>query len=479
MERCRISIIGDVILDINYTGNSSRIAQEACIPIVKVDKNNISYSLGGAANVYHNLLSMGLNARLITVIGTDESGQILYNLLEDQRKKFKTKWGITPAENIIIQSNDKCTTIKNRFYVDHKIIFRYDTENTNDICESIEFNIIKTFKDKWVSCEYIILSDYDKGVLTSYVTRSIIEESNKNNCKVFVDPKIRDFSKYSNCFLIKPNKDEGERICNFELTDDKICDGLLYICNKSNSQNCLLTLGERGIALYQSLINNTYMSGTCIHNLQDITGAGDVVMAALVYNFMKSKNLCEAAHFANYCGQLKVTNLGTYAITPYDVLMYNKITTKIIKDTEIERTIQIIKDANKKIVFTNGCYDILHCGHLEFLEEAKTYGDILIVALNTDDSIKRIKGDKRPINTLNNRIRQMNALKCVDFIVSFNEISPFFLIKRIMPDVLIKGGDYLEETIIGKEFSKKTIIGKYNNDCSTTNIIEQIIAKHD
>lgn len=459
----QVVVIGDIMLDINYVGHATRLAQEACIPVVNIKETNITYSLGGAANVYNNLLSMNINAQLISVAGKDKYYDIIREKLEFSGK-----------HNIIINDTNRCTTLKHRFYVNNKIVFRYDTEDTYDINENVEDIIIDFFTTKCHKCKLVVLSDYNKGVLTPRVTQEIIKFSNKHNIKVFVDPKIKNITKYSGCFLIKPNKTEGEQICGKIITNDTLSDRAIEICRITNSNICLLTLGEDGMILYDSCDGRNYIVHTTHCNVIDITGAGDVVLAGFIYYYLKTKCLIEATKFSNYCGQLKVRNFGTYILTPFDVIIYEKMTNKLILSEDLSRTIQIIKDANKKIVFTNGCYDILHYGHLTFLEEAKALGDILIVALNTDESIKENKGDNRPINKLEYRIKQMCAIGCVDFVVVFGDKTPYELLEKIRPFALVKGGDYVIDSVIGKEFAQKTIILKYNDGFSTTNIIKQI-----
>ena len=372
-----VVIIGDIMLDVLYNGDATRLAQEACIPIMNVKNENIKYSLGGAANVYNNLNKMNVNAQLISVVGTDK----YTHYIDEQLMHCKNA-----IYNKVFYDNSRCTTTKHRFYVDNKIVFRYDTEDVHDINDCIVTNILDFFKSECAKCKVVILSDYNKGVLTRRLTQEIIKFSNEHNIKVFVDPK-KDIEKYAGCFLIKPNKYEGECICCKKISNNNVNECVKEICKSSNSQNCLLTLGKDGMILYDGNNENILSICTTQNDVIDITGAGDVVMASFVYKYIQTDRLDESAKFANYCGQLKVKNFGTYTITPYDILCYEKYN-KIIMPCDLNNIIKIIKESNKKIVFTNGCYDILHYGHLTFLEEAKSHGDILIVALNTDESVR-------------------------------------------------------------------------------------------
>lgn len=461
-----VVVIGDVILDVNYIGNSHRLAQEACIPIVNVDEQKITYTLGGAANVFRNLVNLDVNTSFISVIGTGNYEEIV-------KSEFMN---LNESKITLFSDKTRCITSKHRFYVNNKIVFRYDIENTHDISLDHETNIIKKFNTlKDVSI--LILSDYNKGTLTTYLTQELIKIANSKNIKVFVDPKTKNFQKYKNAYLIKPNKTECEIICNKRVdstNETELQSVTNEIINKSNCQICLLTLGEFGISMRNNddfmIINNEKKK-----SVVDITGAGDVVLASFTYGYLKFNDLKLATQLANYCGRIKVSNFGTYTLSPYDILMFTiKYKSKEIKNENISETINTIKNAGKKIVFTNGCFDILHYGHLAFLKDAKNYGDILIVALNTDESVKTNKGDSRPINNLNKRIKQMEAINYVDFIMTFNEKTPLELIKIIQPDVLIKGGDYKIESVVGRDYAKETIILSYNEGFSTTNIIKMI-----
>jgi len=467
-----IVVIGDIILDVNYNGTATRLAQEACVPVVNIIKKEVTSLLGGAANVYHNLLSVGLDAKLISVGGKDNEYYNFCDILESTRNKFNKKDNL--SENCIIIDPSRSTTVKHRFYVNNKMVFRYDSETNEDISQNTEQMIIEEFNKKIDVCKIVILSDYNKGVLTPTLTQEIIRISNTRKIKVFIDPKLKDVLKYSDCYLIKPNKNEGEHMCGHKITKDNLENSMKEIMIKMRCIVCLLTMGEEGIAILSTNEGFHYFPINQSHVI-DITGAGDVVLASFVYNYLRTYNLVCSCLFANYCGQLKVKNLGTYALTKYDLLVYESTyKNKLIERKDLEDNIELMKGAGKKIVFTNGCFDILHYGHLTLLEEAKINGDILIVALNTDVSIKENKGNERPINKLEYRIKQISALSYVDFIVVFEEKTPYEILSIIRPDVLIKGGDYKIETIVGKNFAKETKILKYNDGFSTTGIIEKM-----
>lgn len=456
-----IIVIGDIMLDINHTGISTKLAQEACLPVINVDTSQTLYQLGGASNVYNNLVSMNCDVRIISVCGCDSNGSILRSMLIEKN-----------SDNCIIADSTRLTTTKNRFYVNKKLVFRYDTEDTFDIQENVEKQIIDEFKRQMNSCRFLIMSDYNKGVLTPRLTQTLIQLSNANNIKVFVDPKFRNVAQYRGCFLIKPNQVEGENICGYKITKSNADVGAYTIMKTLQTNACLLTLGENGMVLYS---DNAHISLKATANqVIDITGAGDVVLSSFIYYYQKTNNLEESAKFSNYCGQLKVKNLGTYTVTPYDVITYERTLNKVVTQSELLNITNIVKSTSRKVVLTNGCFDILHVGHLNFLEHAKECGDVLIVAINSDASVKMNKGESRPINDINYRCKQMSMISCVDYVVVFEEKTPYKILELIRPDILVKGGDYNLDQIIGREFAKETLVIEYIEGFSSTSIIKKL-----
>lgn len=453
-----VCVIGDIMLDKTYIGNSSRIAQEACIPIINTKEDDAKYNLGGAGNVYKNLISMNIKTDIMTTVGKDKNGDKIIELLRENE------------DNVIIIDEDRTTTTKNRFYVCNKLVFRYDSEDTYDINKEIEKQILYNITRRITKYDLLILSDYDKGVITDELSKEIIELCLRNNKKIYVDPKKRNVLKYKNCTMVKPNQNECEYITGKRLTKNNMRELSREVCEKIQSKACLLTMGGDGMIYYDKERDAYINMETDSKNVIDITGAGDVVMSAFVYGVCNNMTIRDTIRFANYCGELKVSHLGTYNVSPIDILGFNG--TKIIKKTE--DTIKILKRENKKIVFTNGCFDIIHYGHLKLLQDAKRMGDILIVGLNSDDSIKVNKGDSRPINNIEMRVNQLSALNYVDYIIIFNDPTPYNVIEKIRPNILVKGGDYKMENIIGREFCDEIKIIPYEEGYSTTNMVKKM-----
>jgi D-beta-D-heptose 7-phosphate kinase/D-beta-D-heptose 1-phosphate adenosyltransferase len=407
---------------------------------------------------------MGMSVHIISVIGNDDNGMTIERKIDEICQH-------TSSSYFLVRDDNRVSTTKHRYYVDKKIVFRCDDEDTMKITHNIEKRIFINYCSVVEPDDIIILSDYNKGVLTSVITQKIIKLSLQN--KIFVDPKCDDLKKYNKCFLIKPNKNEGEQICGHKITYNNMKQSSQEICEKVGCENCLLTLGKKGLLLYQTNDESIVYEKIIPEKIIDITGAGDVVLAGFVFSFINSNNFARSANFANYCGQLKVKHFGTYVVTPYDIMMYNISINKYYDIGELNNLVKILKDNNKKIIMTNGCFDILHYGHLKFLNNAKKLGDILIVALNTDQSVKLNKGDTRPVNCLQDRINQLSEISCIDLVTSFCEETPYEIIKIISPNILVKGGDYNVENIVGREFSEETVVLNYIDGFSTSNIIDK------
>lgn len=456
-----VLIIGDLILDVNYLGNIERIANEAPIPIFKIDKT--LYNLGGAGNVAVNLKNLEINIKLISIVGNDTNGNILLELLKS--KKIDT--------NTILISDKKNTTTKNRIYSNNRLYSRFDIKDNNNINDDYIYQIKNKINYLIDDINIVIISDYSGGLLTYDLTRYIIDTCNNRNIPTFVDPKDKNYEKYKECTMIKPNKIYAEIILNNKISSNKniLTKQILEIIKKINCKYCLLTLDKDGLVFYHKKF--LYHPANK-KDIIDVIGAGDSVLAGFTFYYLKTNDLNLSSKFANYCGQISVDYLGTYILSNIDVLNYKRMNTKLIKDEEISFFIETLNKNKKKIVFTNGCFDVLHYGHLIYLNEAKELGDVLIIGLNSDDSIRILKGEKRPINKLEYRIKQLEMLSIVDFIIVFNEKTPLNLIKMIKPYFLVKGGDYKIEDMIGKEYSSNTKILSFINDVSTTKIIKKL-----
>ena len=447
----KIIIIGDVLLDINYYCNTTRTAPEANIPVYNVLETE--YLLGGAANVAKNMKNLECDVEFISVIGDDNVSSIVKDKLDEYQIKHQ-----------LFVDKSRKTTQKNRIFHDEKLITRYDIEDTQYIRQEIENEIIQYIinknKDK---PEAIVFSDYSKGVLTQRLCKTIIDYANRNNILTFVDPKPCHVTKYINCFCIKLNLSEGEMI-----SVSKSKREILYTIKENLKCNhVILTCAEHG--MYINTIENHIYHKTKI-NVKDVTGCGDVVLSVIAYMYLQNKNMMESAKIANYIAGKAVQYIGNYSISKSD--LYEYIDT-VIYDNEYEKIINI-RNIYKNIVFTNGCFDLIHSAHIGILQFSKKQGDILVVGINSDNSVKTLKGNTRPINTIIERCELLKNLGFIDYIIVFDDTTPYRILELLRPDIIVKGGDYTKENIIGKEFTKEIILYHYMNGISSTNTIENI-----
>jgi D-beta-D-heptose 7-phosphate kinase/D-beta-D-heptose 1-phosphate adenosyltransferase len=447
-----IIVIGDIMLDTNYISNINRNAPEANIPIYNI--LDINYILGGASNIANNLKNLDVSVELISVIGNDENGNKIIKLLNN--KKIK---------NYLFIDETRKTTQKNRILHNENIAVRYDLENTNDISNDLANQILDYIKSK-SAIDAIIISDYDKGVITEYLSQNLINYSNENNIYTFVDPKLKNYNKYKNCFLFKPNFNEAETITK----KSNLNEILQEIKNVILCDNILLTNGEKG--LYLNSLENYIFHDKPI-KVKDVTGAGDIVLTIIVYIFFLEKDLLLAAKIANFIAGISVTKIGNYLVSKTDIENYYLLSNKIINEKETEKIVHL--STQKNIVFTNGCFDIIHSAHIKLLQFAKKQGDLLVVGLNSDQSIKKIKGEKRPINDINERCDLLSNLDIVDFIIVFDSDTPYNLLKILKPKTIIKGGDYTRDQIIGSEFCEDILIFDFIKNKSTSLVVKKII----
>lgn len=454
-----IIVVGDIMLDIIIDGSINKIANEAPIPVLH--QNTEIKKLGGCGNVLMNLQSLGCNKLfLVSMIGDDMYGKDIQEIIS-KKPEIVSK---------LYTDKSYCTTVKTRGFSNKKIVFRYDIEKNNnpiklhiEKCKEYIENIINNNE-----IDSIILSDYNKGFLIHELTSYVIFIANKNNIPTFVDPKV-DYKKYIGCTLFKPNIKEIYDIFNIEYSYDKLKEIHEFIQLKVNCTNTLITLSEKGISLLSN--NNFYLEKAHPTEVCDVTGAGDIVISVFAY-YYKYVDTNILIKLSTWIGTHSVKFPGTYIINNSDILKGYKF----IRKTKLV-SIEEVSKINSPIVITNGCFDIIHEGHLLLFKYCKSLAHIdglFIVALNSDESVQKLKGSSRPINDLHSRIALLNEIDSIDMIITFNETSPYEIYSRINPTVLVKGGDYTPDTIVGKDFCKEIKIFNYIDGKSTTNIIKKI-----
>ena len=453
IKQKEIIVIGDVMLDEYVFGTVNRVSPESCCPVLL--KHNIKYQLGGAANVAYQLAKMGQSVTLFGIIGKDPSAIIVKKLLKEN--------------NIVsrLVEHDICTTKKTRFINDvMQQMFRADEEvhNSFTLTELEELtNYIQTNSFK---ISNIVLSDYNKGVLESNHCQQIIRTSNLYGINTFVDIKVQDKARYTGATIVKGNKKE---ICRLMQADQE--ESFDYISKIGKIQKDLeakaivVTEGKDGIGLFED--NKWTKSASRQVSIYDVTGAGDIVIAyiSMLYGILP---LSEIIEIANEAASIKVTRFGNSYVSLDEITKGSKSKIVNLKDL-------LYLSQGKKVVFTNGCFDILHAGHVDLLRYAKKKGDILVVGLNSDNSIKRLKGENRPINNFELRSNVLSAIADVDYIIEFDDDTPINIIRSISPHALIKGGDYIIDTIVGAEhvLSYGGIVEAmpFNYNISTTKIL--------
>ncbi|QOP40806.1 D-glycero-beta-D-manno-heptose-7-phosphate kinase [Sulfurimonas marina] len=461
-----ILVVGDLMIDHYLWGSCERISPEAPVQVVDIAKETAV--LGGAGNVINNLKSLGAEVSVASVIGDDENGAELTGMLQDIS---------VDTSNLVIQEG-RHTSKKSRIIAVSQQILRYDKESKDDIEAASTKNIVESLKNNIEEYDAIILSDYGKGVLTEELCQAVISLAKSKNKKVLVDPKGKDFSKYKGAYLLTPNKKEAQIATEIDIVDENsLTDALLKLKQECDLDISMITLSEDGIATYDEKL---HISPTVAKEVFDVTGAGDTVIASMAYALSLGKSIEDSAAFANLAAGVVVGKIGSATVTideikEYEASLHKSTSDAHIKSFEdIKRLVDRYKVNGKKVVFTNGCFDILHVGHVKYLQVAKSFGDILIVGLNSDESVSRLKGPTRPVNIAEDRAYLLAALEAVDFVVPFEDDTPYELIKMIEPDVLVKGGDYEGKVVVGTEFAKELKLVDFVDGKSTTKTIEKI-----
>ncbi|PRM94019.1 bifunctional heptose 7-phosphate kinase/heptose 1-phosphate adenyltransferase [Aliarcobacter cryaerophilus] len=465
-KKPNILVIGDLMIDHYLWGSCDRISPEAPVQVVNVKKE--SSVLGGAGNVINNLVTLGSVVDVISVIGNDSVANELKSLLE----KIDV-----PTSNLVVENNRK-TSKKSRLIASQQQVLRYDMESIDDINENSHKQIIQTLEKNIDKYSSIILSDYGKGVLTTNLTKEIIKISNKNNIKVLVDPKGKDYSKYKGSYTLTPNKKEAMEATNIYIKDESsLIEALKSLKTQCELEVSLITLSEQGIAIFDDELT---IKPTVAREVYDVTGAGDTVIASIAFALGNDLDIKDAIYFANLAAGVVVGKIGSATTTldeiyEYEYSLHKSNSTSHIKTfDEIKTLSSKLHSQGKKIVFTNGCFDILHVGHVKYLEVAKSYGDILILGLNADSSVRKLKGPTRPINTQDDRAYILASLESVDYVVIFEEETPYELIKLIKPHVLVKGGDYEGKEVVGQDIADELKLVQFVDGKSTTNTIKRI-----
>ncbi|MCT8546083.1 bifunctional D-glycero-beta-D-manno-heptose-7-phosphate kinase/D-glycero-beta-D-manno-heptose 1-phosphate adenylyltransferase HldE [Glaesserella parasuis] len=463
-NNAKVLVLGDVMLDRYWFGATNRISPEAPVPVVKVQEREDR--AGGAANVAMNIVSLNVPVTLHGLVGNDDAGRALDKLLSEHS-----------IQNQCVAVDSHPTITKLRILSRHQQLLRLDFEEGfhNLDCQAL----LAKLAAEITAYGALILSDYGKGTLDA--VQQMIQIARQANVPVLIDPKGTDFERYRGATLLTPNMSEFEAVaghCNDE--GEIVAKGLKMIADFDLSA-LLITRSEKGMTLLRPNQDPFHLP-TQAKEVYDVTGAGDTVISVLATAIADGRPLEEACYLANAAAGIVVGKLGTSTVSPSELeqAIHQRAETGfgVVSEDELKVIVKQSKTRGEKIVMTNGCFDILHPGHVSYLENARKLGDRLIVAVNTDESVKRLKGESRPINDLDARMAVLAGLASVDWVVPFGEDTPQRLIGEILPDLLVKGGDYKPEEIAGSQEvwanGGEVRVLNFENGCSTTNVIKKI-----
>ena len=463
-QHAKLLVIGDVMLDRYWHGSASRVSPEAPVPVVQVA--NREDRPGGAGNVALNIAALGSAVRLVGVVGDDETGLELYSRLK--------------AAGVycdFLQSEEKPTITKLRIISQHQQLIRLDFE------KAFEASDIIGLQDKAKSLvddsQVMVLSDYGKGALQDII--DLIDLGRSRNIPIIVDPKGADFTKYRGATLITPNLTEFEAVVGGSDNEDEFVNKGLRLVRELNLEAILITRGEHGMTLIRPDSPELHLPARA-QEVFDVTGAGDTVISVLAASMAAGDGLADATALANLAAGLVVGKLGTAAISGPELrramLADQNAGRGVMTAEQLQIVVQDAKAHGEKIIFTNGCFDIIHAGHVGYLAEAKRLGDRLVVAINDDDSAHRLKGEGRPINPVERRMAVLAGLEAVDWVVSFSEDTPEPLLESLQPEVLVKGGDYTMDQVVGADYVKSyggvVRVLEFLDNCSTSAIMEKM-----
>lgn len=470
IKEIKIAVIGDVMLDRYFQGEVKRISPEAPVPVTRITK--ISSVLGGAANVAANLAHLECKVFMGGVTGDDDNRLLLEKLMDEAGIDYQG----------LLKNEHRKTITKLRVLGGKQQMLRMDFEETGDLKpEEIVYlrQWLADLLDKGL--DGIIVSDYAKGVCSDDFCQWVIAQGKAYDIPVLIDPKGADWNKYSGCDFITPNlKEMCEAAgCQCENEDTEVVKMAQNACLKFNIKNVVVTRSERGMSLVNA--KQVLHSPATAIEVFDVSGAGDTVAATLLAGVAGKLDLSDAIFMANRAAGIVVAKVGTYPVHR-DELLKDLLAEerklgrayRTLSWEEIASLAATWRACGEKIVFTNGCFDILHVGHVTYLEKARNLGKHLIVGLNTDASVKRLKGDTRPLVHELDRARVLAALACVDAVVLFKQDTPAELIKIIQPDILVKGGDYKPEEVVGREYAGEVRIIDFEDGYSTTGVVEKI-----
>ncbi len=460
--------VGDIMLDRYVEGAAERISPEAPVPVLRVERQ--SAMLGGAGNVARNLAALGATARLVAIVGGDEAAREVIALADAQG-------GLT---HDLIADPDRRTAIKTRYLAAGQQLLRADDESTGEITGAVEAEIIGCAMAALADCGAVVLSDYGKGALTDGVIAAIVAAAAKQNVPVLIDPKGGDYRRYRGARLVTPNRKELAEASGLPTgTDSEVALAAQEIIDISGIAAVLATRGADGITLLESGGELIYLP-TEAREVFDVSGAGDTVIAAIAAGLAAGFSLADSGRLANAAAGIVVGKTGTAVARVAEIAaaLEGRGEGKLVPLERLHELVAGWRREGHRVGFTNGCFDLLHRGHFSLLAQARAACDRLIVALNSDDSARRLKGDGRPVNAEADRALALGSLVDVDLVVIFGEDTPIVLIEAIRPDLLVKGADYTLDQVVGADivqgYGGKVLLAELEPGHSTSATIAKL-----
>lgn len=472
LDKARVLCVGDIMLDRFVYGRVDRISPEAPIPVLHVERE--IGMLGGAGNVVRNVSALGGSSAVAAVIGNDPAGDEVKSLLSEDRV----------LAGALIKSKDRATGIKTRYLAGTQQMLRTDREVVQPIDDKTAERLIYAARKAVKSCGAIVVSDYGKGVLVPDVIEAVIDAGRKKGVPIIIDPKGREYWRYQGADLVTPNRAElAEAVGHPVTVESEIVDAAKSLVVDYDLGAVLVTRSQDGMTLVTNGGSVTHLPAEA-REVYDVSGAGDTVVATIATAMAAGAALLDAAALANVAAGIVVGKVGTAAVYAGDLSAtlhhqdISDVESKILSQDQVLERVQRWQRQGLKVGFTNGCFDLLHPGHVSLLMQARAACDRLIVGLNSDASVKRLKGENRPVQTEAARLTVLASLESVDAVVLFNEDTPLKLIKAIKPDALIKGADYSVSQVVGADVVKKhggkIILAKLEEGHSTTNTISRL-----
>jgi D-beta-D-heptose 7-phosphate kinase/D-beta-D-heptose 1-phosphate adenosyltransferase len=470
-KKCRILVIGDLMIDEYLWGEVDRISPEAPVQVVAVQ--NEEFTLGGSGNVVNNLVALGAKVATVGVVGSDRDGVLLRSRLGDLGVDIEG----------VVEEADRCTTRKTRIIAAHQHVLRIDRESRKGISEKTFQSVTAAVSRKIRSADMVLISDYGKGVVSASLLDRLIRSANATGIMTIADPKGIDFKKYAGVTLLTPNKKEAAAAAGMEIsTESDLVAAGNRILRSAGVESLLVTCGQDGMLLFEGN-ENTYKISADARQVFDVSGAGDTVVAVLGLAVASGAPLRTAAAVANTAAGIVVGKVGTSTVSPKELsealdLFADTRGTKQVQMADLAVLSENLNRRRKKIVLTNGCFDLLHAGHIQLFSASKKLGDVLVVAIDDDRSVSELKGPGRPVLKAKERVQILSALDSVDHVVVFSAGELEAIIQTLRPAVLTKGSNYTSDRVYGHELLERiggrVVLIPITQDVSSSRIIETI-----